>query len=72
MIAQDLQDAHNEEIIAEMQETQHISTYNGGYDSQAEIGETENALGVLEIVCIEDMVFAVNMRRVTMRVFQRN
>ena len=27
----------------------------------------KNALGVLEIVCIEDMVFVVDMRRVTMR-----
>ena len=32
----------------------------------------KNASGVLEIVCIEVMVFAVDMRRVTVRVFRRN
>ena len=32
----------------------------------------KNASGVLEIVCIEDMVFTVDMRHVTVRAFQRN
>ena len=29
----------------------------------------KNASGVLEIVCIEDMVFAVDMRRIIVRAF---